>query len=199
MGIAVVVKLLGRKIGYRQLRMKLQMLWKPIGQCKLIDLDDDCFLVRFKEDLDYQNALLNGPWVIYGHYLLVQPRTPSFKTHEHVINQVMGWVRLPKLPARYYHKSIIRSIGSVFGEVIKVDYNTDSGDRGKFARFAVNIDLTKPLIPKIQVDGEIIFVEYEGLPTICFNCGRYGHLQDSCLDVHIAFELPIHPVSQIPC
>ncbi|KAI9118688.1 hypothetical protein K1719_010133 [Acacia pycnantha] len=109
-------------------------------------------------------------------------------THEHVINQVVGWVRLPKLPARYYHKSIIRSIGSVFGEVIKVDYNTDSGDRGKFARLAVNIVLTKPLISKIQVDGEIIFVEYEGLPMICFNCGRYGHLQDSCPEKMISRE-----------
>ncbi|KAI9126827.1 hypothetical protein K1719_002423 [Acacia pycnantha] len=180
MGLAVVIKLMGRRIGYRQLRMKLQNLWKPIGQCKLIDLEDDCFLVRFKEDLDYQNALLNGPWVIFGHYLTVHPWSPSFRPQEHVINQVMGWIRLPNLPARYYHKSIIRSIGSVFGEVIRVDYNTDSGDRGKFARLAVSIDLTKPLISKIQVDGEIIFVEYEGLPTICFACGRYGHLQDSC-------------------
>ncbi|KAI9124196.1 hypothetical protein K1719_005496 [Acacia pycnantha] len=180
MGLAVVVKLLGRKIGYRQLRMKLQSMWKPVGQCKLIDLEDDCFLVRFKDDLDYQNALLNGPWVIFGHYLTVQPWSPSFRTQKHTINQVMGWIRLPKLPARYYHKSIIRSIGSVFGEVIKVDYNTESGDKGKFARLAVTIDLTKPLISKIQVDGEIIFVEYEGLPSICFDCGRYGHRQESC-------------------
>ncbi|KAI9070917.1 hypothetical protein K1719_047118 [Acacia pycnantha] len=82
-GLAVVVKLVGRRIGYRQLRMKLQNLWKPIGQCKLIDLEDDCFLVRFKEDLDYQNALLNGPWVIFGHYLTVHPWSPSFRTHEH--------------------------------------------------------------------------------------------------------------------
>ncbi|KAI9107936.1 hypothetical protein K1719_020809 [Acacia pycnantha] len=180
MGLAVVVKLMGRRIGYRQLRMKLQSMWKPVGQCKLIDLEDDCFLVRFKSDLDYQNALLNGPWVIFGHYLTVQPWSPSFKTQEHTINQVMGWIRLPKLPARYYHKSIIRSIGSVFGEVIKVDYNTESGDRGKFARLAVTIDLTKPLISKIQVDGEILFVEYEGLPIICFGCGRYGHREEAC-------------------
>ncbi|KAI9128387.1 hypothetical protein K1719_001380 [Acacia pycnantha] len=180
MGLTVVVKLLGRKIGYRHLRSQLQSLWKPSVQLKLIDLNDDCFLVRFQDDLDYQNALLTGPWMIFGYYLTVQPWTPSFKPQDHVVKQVIGWVRLPKLPTRYYHKSIIRSIGAVFGEVVRVDYNTDSGERGKFVRIAVVIDLTKPLISKIQVDGEIIFVEYEGLPSICFDCGKYGHLQASC-------------------
>ncbi|KAI9098006.1 hypothetical protein K1719_025777 [Acacia pycnantha] len=65
MRLSVVVKLLGRKIGYRYLRSQLQSLWKPSGQIKLIDLNDDCFLVRFQEDLDYQNALLTGPWMIF--------------------------------------------------------------------------------------------------------------------------------------
>ncbi|KAI9113694.1 hypothetical protein K1719_014945 [Acacia pycnantha] len=180
MGLTVVVKLLGRKIGFRHLRSQLQALWKPSGLLKIIDLHDDCFLVKFQDDLDYQNALLTGPWMIFGHYLTVQPWTPSFRSQDHVVKQVIGWIRLPKLPARYYHKSIIRSIGGVFGEVIKVDYNTESGDRGKFARIAVMIDLTKPLVSKIQVDGELIFVEYEGLPSICFDCGLYGHLQVSC-------------------
>ncbi|KAI9086476.1 hypothetical protein K1719_031560 [Acacia pycnantha] len=179
-GLAVVVKLLGRRIGYRHLRTQLQNLWKPIGQLKIIDLADDCYLVRFSEDIDYQNALLSGPWMVFGHYLTVQPWSPSFRSHEHTIHQIIGWVRLPRLPARYYHKSVIRSIGSVFGDVIRVDYNTESGDRGKFARLAVCLDLTKPLISKILVDGELIFVEYEGLSSICFNCGRYGHLQDLC-------------------
>ncbi|KAI9105114.1 hypothetical protein K1719_022830 [Acacia pycnantha] len=178
-GLAVVVKLLGRKIRYRYLHSKLQSLWKPSGQLKLIDLHDDCFLVRFNDDMDYQNALLNDPWVIFGHYLHVQPWSPSFRPQEHVIDQIVGWIRLPKLPVRYYHKNIIRSIGSIFGDVIRVDYNTDSGDRGKFARLAVSIDLTKPLTSRIQVDGELILVEYEGLPSICFNCGRYSHLKEA--------------------
>ncbi|KAI9119110.1 hypothetical protein K1719_009785 [Acacia pycnantha] len=180
MGLVVVVKLLRRKIGYRQLCTQLQNIWKPAGHFKLTDMDEDCFLVRFQDDLDYQNAILSGPWMVYGHYLSVQPWTPSFKPQDHVINQVMGWIRLPKLPVRYYHKSVIRSIGIVLGEVIRVDYNIDSGDRGKLARISVCIDLTKPLISKILVDGELIYVEYEGLPTICFSCGKYGQLQEAC-------------------
>ncbi|KAI9125529.1 hypothetical protein K1719_002947 [Acacia pycnantha] len=122
--------------------------------------------------MDFQNALINGLWVIYGHYRTVQP----FKPQEDVINQVICWLRLPRLPALYYHKSIILSIGSVFGEVIQEDYYTDSGDRGKFARIAILVDLTKPLTSTIMVDGELIYIEYEGLPTICFHCGQYGHL-----------------------
>lgn len=93
--------------------------------------------------------------------------------------------------------SIIRSIGSVFGKVLRVDYNIDSGDRGKLAKLAISIDLTKPLISKIQVDGEIIFVEYEGLPTICFHYGRYGHLQDSCPSKTLVVLEP-SPTTAIP-
>ncbi|KAI9077315.1 hypothetical protein K1719_040759 [Acacia pycnantha] len=124
MGLAVVVKLLGRKIGHRYLRTQLQSLWKPSGLIRITNLNDDCFLVCFKEDMDYQHALLSGPWMIFGHYLTTQPWSPSFKPQEHVVNHVIGWIHLPKLPARYYHKAITQSIGSVFGDVIHVDYNT---------------------------------------------------------------------------
>ncbi|KAI9125683.1 hypothetical protein K1719_003101 [Acacia pycnantha] len=89
-----------------------------------------------------------------------------------MINQVVYWLQLPKLPARYYHKSIICSIGSVFDEVIQ--------ETCKFASIAVLVDLTKPLTSTIMVDGELIYVEHEGLPTTCFYYGRYGHLQEFC-------------------
>ncbi|KAI9102148.1 hypothetical protein K1719_023658 [Acacia pycnantha] len=44
MGLAVVIKLMGRKIGFRQLRSRLQSIWKLSGPFKLVDLEDDCFL-----------------------------------------------------------------------------------------------------------------------------------------------------------
>ena len=180
MGFAVVVKLLGRSIGYGALRSKILSLWKPKGRFQLTDLHDDCFLVKFKDDMDFHNALSGGPWVIFGHYLSVQPWTPSFSPQNHKISEIVAWIRLPMLPVRYYQKKVIRTIGSAFGEILKVDFNTDSGDRARFARFAAVLDLTKPLTSKIQVDGQTLYVEYEGLPTICFSCGRYGHLVEAC-------------------
>lgn len=163
--------------------------------------------MKFQAAQDYQNSLTGGHWVIFGHYLAVQPWSPDFNTQQFSIKHIMGWVRLPRLPAHYYHKSVIRQIGSAFGEVIRIDYNTESGDRGKFTRLAVNLDLTKPLVSKVQVDGQVIYAEYEGLPLICFHCGRYGHLKEGCPETkqpateaqvsqapQVARELHSHPL-----
>ncbi|MBA0575748.1 hypothetical protein Golob_024108 [Gossypium lobatum] len=32
-----------------------------------------------------------------------------------------------------------------------------------------------------MIDGNLQSVEYERLPTVCFGCGHYGHIQDICL------------------
>ncbi|KAI9073957.1 hypothetical protein K1719_044083 [Acacia pycnantha] len=139
---------------------------------------DDPSAKRAKLDDNMEAGLPHESCLVETH---VSSSLPPASIDCDSIPKVIGWIRLPKLPARYYHKSIICSIKSVFSEVIKVDYNTDSGDRGRFARIAVIIDLTKPLISNIQVDDNLIFVKYEDLPSICFKCGRYGHLVASCL------------------
>ncbi|MBA0742179.1 hypothetical protein Gogos_015262 [Gossypium gossypioides] len=47
-------------------------------------------------------------------------------------------------------------------------------------RMTVILDINKPLISKIKVDGRIQWVEYESLPNVCFSCGCYEHLKDMC-------------------
>ncbi|KAI9119018.1 hypothetical protein K1719_009693 [Acacia pycnantha] len=42
------------------------------------------------------------------------------------------------------------------------------------------MDLLKPLVPWIMVDGKKHGVEYEGLPLICYECGVYGHPRERC-------------------
>ncbi|KAK8313043.1 hypothetical protein V6Z12_D01G083300 [Gossypium hirsutum] len=49
------------------------------------------------------------------------------------------------------------------GKVVRIDERTMNASRGRFARMAVLIDLTKPLITRIRVNGKIKVVEYESL------------------------------------
>ncbi|KDO39313.1 hypothetical protein CISIN_1g037277mg, partial [Citrus sinensis] len=96
------------------------------------------------------------------------------------IENIVAWIRILGMPLHYYHKRILRMIGNVVGKVIKIDYNTESARRGKFARIAVEISLKKPLCSQFFLDGKLQNIEYENLPIICFNCGIYGHKNDDC-------------------
>ncbi|KAK9190247.1 hypothetical protein WN943_018849 [Citrus x changshan-huyou] len=147
---SVVVKLLGRTIGYRALCARLNVLWKTTMGLSVIDLENNYFLVRFRSVEDAVDALTKGPWLIMGHYLTVQPWTPSFDFTNTALDQVTG-------------------------NVIKIDSNTASSTRGRFARLAVSISLTRMLVSQFELDGKVQKVGYEGLPEICFKCGRYGH------------------------
>ncbi|KAL4304236.1 hypothetical protein GQ457_10G006470 [Hibiscus cannabinus] len=78
-------------------------------------------------------------------------------------SKVVVWVRLSGLPYKYYSKALFRVIAIVVGKVVKVDYSTKVGERGKFA-----------------IDGPVQKLEYEGLNNICFGCGIYGHAKENC-------------------
>ncbi|KAL4279462.1 hypothetical protein GQ457_03G024230 [Hibiscus cannabinus] len=177
---SVIIRLLGKSIGYRALLNRIQALWNLAGELQLIDLDNEYFLVRFALEEDFTRVLIGGPWVIYGSYLTVQPWSRTFSTNVDHPGEIMAWVRLPKLPYRYYTKSLFRYIANAIGKVVWIDYNTDDGKRGRFARLAIIVDLNKPLVSGIVIDGMRQDIEYEGLPSICFTCGKYGHLKEFC-------------------
>ncbi|CAL1375631.1 unnamed protein product [Linum trigynum] len=90
------------------------------------------------------------------------------------------WVQLPALKVHFYHKEVLTVLGNLIGRTIKLDYHTLTRQRAKFARLAVEVDLSKPLVPRIWLDDEWQKVEFENLPVVCFECGKIGHSTDSC-------------------
>ncbi|MBA0575982.1 hypothetical protein Golob_006873, partial [Gossypium lobatum] len=84
------------------------------------------------------------------------------------------------LPGFMYKKKVLEVIGSTIGKVAKFDFKTDNRTRGRFAWIVVFINLDKPPISQVLVNGDIQRVEYEALPTICFACGKYGHVREMC-------------------
>ena len=135
----VIVKLLGRSIGYKALHSRIVSLWKPVADFQIVDLDNGYFLVTLDDPNDYVNALTKGPWTILGHYLTVEPWSPSFNVQNKVPISAMVWVRLTGMPLQYHHKSTLRAISSIIGELI--DYKTESTQRGKFARLAIRVNV----------------------------------------------------------
>lgn len=155
----------------------------------MINLENEYFLIRFSETEDLKKVFDGGPWVILGHYLVVQRWQPEFVPSDIHIRRVAVWVRVPGLPIEYYDHQILWRIGNCLGSFVKVDSvmlrkrsmeDEYATERAKFARMCVEVDLRKVLIPSFELNGVVYRVEYEGLHLVCFDCGCYGHRQDSC-------------------
>ncbi|MBA0696345.1 hypothetical protein Goari_002903 [Gossypium aridum] len=43
---------------------------------------------------------------------------------------------------------------------------------------AIYVNLEKPLVSQVLINGVIQKIEYEYLPTVCFSCGCYGHAKE---------------------
>lgn len=147
---------------------------------QLMDIDNDYYLVKFESNLDYNSVISKGPWVVYGYYLTVQSWSTEFSSLEAFSQNMVAWIRILGLSRVFYKRSILQEIGSLAGKVVKMNLQTDKDVRGQFARFTVQVNLAVPLIFKIQISNKLHRVKYESLPSICFECGRFGHLKDVC-------------------
>ncbi|KAI9110182.1 hypothetical protein K1719_018624 [Acacia pycnantha] len=79
---ALIVKLLGKEIGYKLLLSILQSLWAKKGVITLINIGNGFFVVKFTNKEDYSKALTGGPWMIFDHYLTVRPWEPLVRHEE---------------------------------------------------------------------------------------------------------------------
>ncbi|XP_040967093.1 uncharacterized protein [Gossypium hirsutum] len=178
MELIVIIKLLGRNVVLNTLYNRVSNLWKPCSSFHLMDIENGYYLVRFLKRADYDRVLSQGPWIIFGQYLTVQPWTKDFNPMQLYPSVVLAWIWLLGLPRFLYHRQIVEAIGGLIGKVVKLDFHTDNRSRGRFVRLAIFLNLDKPLISQVLIDGIAQRVEYEALPTVCFGRGKYGHVKD---------------------
>lgn len=74
---------------------------------------------------------------------------------------MVTWVRIPGLLGSFYKNSLLHEIGSMVGKIIRVDMQTDKGSRCQFASFAIQVDLSRPLVSKIRIAKRLYQVEYK--------------------------------------
>ncbi|XP_020235439.2 uncharacterized protein LOC109815203 [Cajanus cajan] len=176
----LIIKLLGKNIGFLTMKDKLRNSWKLEGDFDLIDISNGFFLVNFDVVADREKVMLGGPWMIFDHYLIVRQWDPDFSALEAKVNKTLVWVRFPGLGMVFYNESVLLTIASAIGKPVKVDRNTLNMNRGRFARVCVEIDLDIPVVGKFNLNDHWYKVEYEGLHIICTHCGCYGHYARDC-------------------
>jgi hypothetical protein len=177
---ALIIKAFGKSIGFKFMDFKIRSLWKPKGDMQCMDLGLDFFLVRFRLSEDYWHVVNDGPWFIRQQFLAIRRWSPGFRPSEAKINTTAVWTRLPELPVELYDMGILNRIGNQLGTLLKVDARTVDGERGRFARLCIQIDLDQPLTPMIRIGDIHQRVQYEGISAICFHCGCVGHKAPTC-------------------
>ena len=105
---------------------------------------------------------------------------PDFKASTATLSSVAIWIRLPELPIEYYDHDMLLKIGKLVRLVPRIDSNTAKGARGRFARLCVQVNLDKLLIKRVHIGKNVQSIQYEGINSLCFLCGRVGHKKEAC-------------------
>ena len=148
---SVILKLMGRPLGYQALQTRLAGIWRPTGTTHLIDLGYGFFIMRFDVLKDYQHALMDGPWFVGDHYLHVQAWEADFHPQTAKISTTAVWIRLEQLPIEYYHPEFFKHVGKKLRKLLKVDVITSAAIRGRFARVCVQINMANPLPKRVKI------------------------------------------------
>ncbi|KAA3483856.1 Zinc finger, CCHC-type [Gossypium australe] len=176
----LIVRLLDKKVGYQMLTRRLLTLWKPKGTISFIDVGNEFYVVKFAQREDYSTVVTGGPWIVHDSYLMVRPWRAGFRPEEDTINTTLVWIRILGLPLEMFDEDALKVIGSAVGRPVKIDNHSAQTSRGKFARVCVEMSLDKPRKSRVRVLGKLFTIQYESLNTICYTCGRLGHLSDRC-------------------
>ncbi|XP_020211721.1 uncharacterized protein LOC109796460 [Cajanus cajan] len=176
----LVIKLLGREVGFLTLRDRLSALWKVQGGFELLDVSNGYFMVKFDLEADRDRVMHGGPWMLFDHYLIVRPWSPEFVASATKVDSTLVWIRFPGLGVMFYDESVLLTIASAIGKPVKVDLNTLNMTRGRFTRVCVEINLEEPVVGRFFLNGVWYNVEYEGLHLLCSSCGCYGHVLRNC-------------------
>ncbi|CAN1124797.1 hypothetical protein LINPERHAP2_LOCUS2549 [Linum perenne] len=169
---------------------KIPQIWGKKGGVRISDVGWGFFVVKLESVEDYERAMFGGPWMVGDHYVVIQDWRPYFRPEDSTLSTLRVWVRLPGLPLEYFDYGILKRIGNKIGTTVRIDHTTLEGARGNFARICVEVDLSKPLLSKYRLRRRVRRIEYEGLHTICFGCGCYGHEEGACPAVATVEEAP---------
>ena len=93
----MVIKLLGKSIGYLALKDMLKCLRKTTADFDVMSTGNGYFMVKFDNSEDREKVIGGRPWLVQDHYLAVKEWSPEFNPSDNYFGRTMVWVRLSRL------------------------------------------------------------------------------------------------------
>ncbi|XP_061354924.1 uncharacterized protein LOC133299477 [Gastrolobium bilobum] len=117
----LIVKLMGKKLGARFLWNKLHKLLNLEVEYRVLDLENDHYMVDFEKVQDYLFIQQQGPWIIADHYLIVQRWRPNFDPFDDRVRKLVVWIRIPGVPRKFYTYKDLWRMGNMVGRTLRID------------------------------------------------------------------------------
>lgn len=104
---SLIIKVLGRGIGFTYMLNRIKSLWKPKAEIQMIAIENDYFLVKFASRMDYHHPAFEGPCLILDHYLIVKEWSPNFDPFDDREEKLLVWIRFPSLSIEYFNEEFM--------------------------------------------------------------------------------------------
>ncbi|PKU61276.1 hypothetical protein MA16_Dca028216 [Dendrobium catenatum] len=151
--LAIVAKLMGRRISFPFLLEELKRRWSYVGEFEIITVGPNTVICIFQSSAARDAVLFSGPWIIAGNIIGMDRWDSSCSPNSlHGLRSPI-WIRLPQLPLIYWDINNITRIANSLGEPLWMDSHTSKWGRSSFARICVKIDLSQKLLPSVWING----------------------------------------------
>ena len=122
-------------------------------------------------------------WMMKGQTIMVFRWSPWFRPGmESEVAPV--WISLPALSQCYFKPGFIKSVAGAFGPLLMVVNATSMKTTAVYARFCVELNLTRDYPTRIYVGtetkGDYQPVVMENRPSYCVECSKRGHVRSEC-------------------
>lgn len=186
---SLFVKLCGKPMEYNLFIQKLHNLWKPVSEMTSVDVGFGFFNVTFQNREDRTRVQRDGPWFINYRFLAIRRWEPRFNPEKAALSTVALWIRMPQLPLEFYNQEILKKAADKIGPLPRIDGWTTTGMRANYARMCVQVNVNEPLPNHIRIGAWKQRIQYEGVQTLCFQCGVMGHKKENCPTSQIGGEI----------
>lgn len=170
----------------------LSGIWKVAEKPTFKKVENNILLVNFQTKKDRDMVFEGGPWSFEGEALLLQKWEEGMTAEDFNNTKINIFVQMYGLPFELRKDEGARSaIEQVY--TIKEHFSNgsvrESAYGKEYLRYRIEIDINTPILPGFFLERRDrrptwVYLKYEKLPTICFQCGVLTHGTRQCSQYH---------------